>query len=213
MPFQNGLDPMTFGWMEWGIIGGVVFLIILMHLLLILRRRKTSVKVGKVSTHTKSGVAFRCEATNEAIVVRGENAWLADSHGMTELLRAIDGPKVKLAGKVVYFAKEIKKISVSQEGDQLKRGQTFERQYVTLDFISDIEIKLGTRLFVAEEALRARDEKQKIAEAKAAKIQAKVDEKTAKEEEKAAKIRAKEEAKLAKENAKLAKKMKKSQDD
>lgn len=202
MPFQNGLDPMTFGWMEWAIIGGVVFLVILMHLILILRRRKSYVKVGKVSTSAKSGAAFRCEATDEAIVVRGENAWLSDSHGMTELLRAIDGPKVKLAGKVVYFAKEVKKISVSQEGDQLKRGQSFERQYVTLDFISDAEIKLGTRLFIAEDALRMRDEKQKAAEAKAAKIQSKEDAKLAKEEEKAAKIRAKEEAKLAKKSRK-----------
>lgn len=200
MPFQNGFDPSSYGWMEWAIIGGALFVIILVVLLLIFARpRKGSVK------KMKTGNSFLCEATNESIVVSGQNAWLSDSHGMTELLRAIDGEKVKLAGKVVYFAKEVKKISVTQEGDQLKRGQTFERQYVTLDFVSDSEIKLGTRSFIAEEALRIRDEKQRAAEAKAAKIQEK-------EDEKAAKLKAKEEAKIANENARLAKKARKSQD-
>jgi len=199
MPFQNGFDPMTYGWMEWAIVGGALFLVLLIILLLIFARPK-KVKIGG-SVKAKSGKSFFCEETNEALIVQGENAWLADSLGMTELLRAIDGPKVKLTGKVVYFAKEIKKISVSQEGDQLKRGQTFERQYVTLDFVSSEEVRVGTRLFIADEVLRIRDEKQKAAEAKAAKIQEKVDAKQAKLD-----------AKQAKKDAKLAKKAKKSQD-
>ncbi len=178
MPFQNGFDPMTYGLLEWVIIGGSAAILILIILLIIVASsKKGATKIKPVKSGRNS---FLCEATNEALIVSGENAWLSDNQGMTELLRAIDGSKVKLAGKVVYFNKEVKKISVSQEGDQLKRGQTFERQYVTLDFVSDAEVRIGTRVFTADEALRIRDEKQKVAEAKAAKLQAKEDAKLAK---------------------------------
>lgn len=138
----------------------------------------------------------------ESVIFSKGNAWHVNTDGLTEHYKAIDGEKSKLEGKVVYLSKSIKKVTISQNQFEIVKRSANERQYITFDFLSGNEVKLGTRSFYTSAGQVERDKRehkrsireqksQALADKKAAKIQKKADKRMKKEEKKAAKQRKK----------------------
>jgi len=135
----------------------------------------------------------------ETVIFSKGSAWHVQVDGMTNHYKAIDGPKVKLVDKVVYLSKQVKKVAITQNQYEIIKRTTNERQYVTFDFLSKNEMKLGTRSFYTnaglnirqkqEEKRKIREEKsQALADKKAAAIQKKADKRLRKEEKRAEKL-------------------------
>src|SRR5690606_23616436 len=163
MPFGDGLnfsDFNTYGFEEWAILGsGLAILIFLLVLLPIgLKRRKkleampasTSAKSPKTQTQVSkkelgkpTSKLVYTASNGEVLIFAGENAWYVNASGKTDLLKAVEGTEPVLAGKTIYLAKDVKKVTVTQEGDEIVKHSAIEKQFVTFDFVSKDEVRLG----------------------------------------------------------------------
>src|SRR5690554_861308 len=195
MPFGDGVDIlniMTWSWMEYVIVVAGFILVILLCVVLpigLSKKNKANAQPkvkGKSQTGLASGgkkLTFTAES-GEVLMFTGEHAWYVGKEGRTELYTALETTPV-LAGKVVYLAKDVKKVQVVQENNEFVKYATQERQYITFDFISKGEVKLGHKAFLTEKEITLRDDLQRKEEARLAKEQAIADKKALKAQKKA----------------------------
>ncbi len=151
---------------------------------------------------SKDMLVFKAD-NGETVIFSKGNAWHVSVDGLTDHYKAIDGEKAKLEGKVVYLSKSVKKVTISQNQYEIVKRSANERQYITFDFISNNEVRLGTRSFLTETGQVVREKRdhkrslreqksQALADKKAAKIQKKADKRMRKEEKRAAKLEKKD---------------------
>ena len=95
----------------------------------------------------------------ETIIFSKGNAWHVNNEGLTDLYKAIDGEKAKLDGKVVYLSKSVKKVTISQNQYEIVKRSANERQYITFDFVSNNEVRLGNRSFLTEAGQAIREKR------------------------------------------------------
>lgn len=162
MPFGgsfNWQDWSTYTWKEFSIIGAVLFLLILLLVVLPLRNAAKSRKEKQIVHQSTVGAKKRTvytDAQGDNVMFAGPNAWYIDASGKTELFKAVEGADVSLIGKVIYGSKEVKKVQVSQNGDQFVKHASIERHYITFDFISENEVRLGSKVFLTEKEISRR---------------------------------------------------------
>ena len=134
----------------------------------------------------------------ESVLFSKDNAWYVNTEGLTEHYKAVEGPKVKLDGQVIYLSKSVKKVTITQNQHEVVKRSANERQYMTFNFVTNNEVRLGRHVFLTQagQALKEkrdhkrflREEKsQALADKKASKIQKKADKRMAKEAKRAAK--------------------------
>lgn len=218
MPVTNGfnlLEFATYGMVEYAFVGLVLIVLILLLVVLpiqVSKRKKRAFKpVQSVATATKDHkkkLLYKAD-TGESVIFSNGNAWYINQVGNTEHYKAVDGPDSILMGKVIYQTKDVRKITITQEKDEIVKRSANERQYITFDFLSSNEVRLGQKVFLTdkeiehrrqmhEEELLIQAKKQAIADREAEKIQRKADKRLKKLEEKARK----QELKAVKKNKK-----------
>ncbi len=198
----NLLEFSTYGMLEWAFVVVVglflIFLVIILPIMTFKKRKKTY-KVAEVkpvlSSGNKKNVLYKAD-TGESVLFSNGNAWFINTQGQTEHFKAVEGKDVILSGKVIYLTKDVKKITITQDKDEIIKRSAYERQYVTFDFLTQNEVKLGQKSFLTEreighrkalqqQALETERKAQDLAEKKASKIQKKADKAFEKEEKKA----------------------------
>ncbi|VEU82949.1 hypothetical protein [Acholeplasma hippikon] len=214
MPFGNGFnwgDLNTYSWKEHAILAAALFLIVLLFIVIPLMKAKRNKQAKKIivesTVGSKKRIIFK-DNDGDSVMFAGPNAWYIDNTGKTELYRAVEGNEVNYVGKAIFGSKEVKKVQITQEDDNFVKHSSMERHYITFDFVSQDEVRLGSRIFLTEREILRRLEqkrKQEAIEAKALAKQNKLDEKR---QEKLSKAEKKREAKAQKRTAKLAKKEK-----
>ncbi len=221
MPFGDGfdfLDLSTYDWMEYTILGAGLFILILLLVVWPIAASRKGKKSNKNTSNAKQETAVGGKkrlvykaANGESVLFAGPNAWHINNQGKTELLKAVEGENVNFSGKVIYLAKDVKRVQVIQDGDEITKNSTFEKQFITFDFVSSQEVRLGNKVFLTDKEIEVREVLQAKADAKEAKEQAKADKKAAIAQRKADKKLAKAEAKAAVAQAKADKKSAKKQ--
>lgn len=225
MPFGDGFDFLdfdTYTWMEYTILGAGLFLLILLLVVLPIglsrkgKKSTRSFKSSKGSKQQETAVGGKKRlvykaANGESVLFAGANAWHINTQGKTELLKAVEGENVSFVGKVIYLAKDVKRVQVIQDGDEITKNSTFEKQFITFDFVSSQEVRLGNKVFLTDKEIEVREVLQAKADAEEAKEQAKADKKAAIAQRKADNKLAKAEAKAEKAQAKADKKAAKKQ--
>src|SRR5690554_3610685 len=99
---------------------------------------------------SKGVLTFKAD-NGETVIFSKGNAWHVHTDGLTDHYKAIDGEKAKLEGKVVYLSKSVKKVTIMQNQYEIVKRSANERQYITFDFISKNEVRLGMRTFLTEQ--------------------------------------------------------------
>lgn len=196
MPFGgefNWQDWSTYTWKELSILGAVLFLLILLFVVLpsikAAKSRKERELVHQSTVGAKKRLVFN-DAQGDSVMFAGANAWYIDANGKTELFKAVEGNEVSLTGKVIFGSKEVKKVQVTQNGDQFVKHASVERHYITFDFVSDQEVRLGHKVFLSPKEISRRlmeKRNQEVLEAKKSAKQEKIDKKNQIKEEKRAK--------------------------
>lgn len=196
MPFTgefNWQDWNTYRWQEISILGAALFLIILLFIIIpVVKASKTKKEKELVHQSTlgsKKRLVFK-DSEGESVMFAGANAWYIDVTGKTELFKAVEGTEVNLNGKVIFGSKEVKKVQVTQSGEQFIKHASTERHYITFDFISENEVRLGKRVFLTDKEISRRLLEKRNLEALEAKKLAKenkVEQKKQLKQEKAAK--------------------------
>lgn len=147
---------------------------------------------------SKDMLAYKAD-NGETVIFSKGHAWHVHTDGLTDHYKAIDGEKAKLVGKVVYLSKSVKKVTISQNQYEIVKRSATERQYVTFDFLSKNEVRLGLRAFLTETGQVEREKSdhkrsireqksQALADKKAEAIQKKADKRLRKEEKRASKL-------------------------
>lgn len=204
MPTTNGFNLLefnTYGMLEWAFVVVVGLLLIYLVIVLPISRFKKPRRMKDISTFkpvpsstNKKNALYKAD-TGESVLFSNGNAWFINTQGQTEHFKAVE-KNVTLLGKVIYLTKDVKKITITQDKDEIIKRSAYERQYVTFDFISQNEVKLGQKSFLTEreiehrrvlqqQVLETERRAQNIAEQKASKIQKKADKALEKEEKKA----------------------------
>lgn len=202
MPFGDGFnwgDWSTYTWREISVLSAAAFLIVLIFIIdpiaKAIRNKKVKEIVQESTVGSKKRIVFKDE-DGDSIMIAGPNAWYIEANGKTELFKAVEGNNVAYFGKVIFGSKEVKRVQITQEGDNFVKHASVERHYITFDFISDVEVRLGTKVFLTDrEISRRMIEKRK---------QEEID---AKKQEKAQMIERKNQAKEDKKNLKKEKKL------
>ncbi len=200
MPFSEGfdfLDLNTYTWMEYTILGvGLLILILLLVVWPICasKKRKKRAKKRAILQKAPDKLVFNSD-DGETLIFEGNKAWFVKPSGKTELLNLVSGSHSNFFGKLVYANKEVRRTEVVQDGTQISKNASIVREYTTFDFMTEHEVRLGSKVYITNELnekLKEEAETKRLEALRLAKEQAKED--------------AKKQAKLDKKQAKLAKK-------
>ncbi|WP_025725599.1 hypothetical protein [Acholeplasma granularum] len=200
MDLTNGfklLEFSTYGILEWAFVA-LIALLILILVIILFKKTKSKNVVHKNASKTNQKQLVYKSNNGETLIFKHGSAWHMNQDGLTENYKAIDGPSTKLDGKVVFASKSIRKVSIIQDRNEIIKRSANEVQYITLDFVSPDEVRLGKNVYLTQKGFNDKEKRelkqaeaeqksQALADKKAEAIQKKADKRMKKAELKALK--------------------------
>jgi len=142
----ENLGPLP-GWAWIAIGGGVIVLIIIVIIIVIVKKskKKTSDVVHEVIWPDFEGQYITEQGSK--LIIAGANAWMVDSNGKTELVKAVDDKAPSVAGDKIYYINSDVITRVVKVGDDYERLESKQSNYITISFLTKAQAKIGDTIY------------------------------------------------------------------